>query len=280
MGTILFLLFFVLIIAILYYCLNQNTKDIQLNRIKVYEDTEAKINLLQLSDLHLENISISPEELFHQLKDEPIDLIAITGDFLDRKRTMPKLIPYLNQLNKLQPKYGMYAVLGNHDYFLSEKNVQKLMNILESHHCKVLCNEALALSINGTRVNIIGIDDFHSNRSDIRKSYEHVKKGMNLVLTHDPNIVLHMNHVPFDYLISGHFHGGQICYPKAFHLMKMGKLPKMNITKGFHYYNGRPFYINEGLGQTGLNIRLGSRPEITIHEIGIKGMEKAASQVV
>ena len=60
-----------------------------------------KLNILQLSDLHLENISISPIELYEKLKDEPIDLIALTGDFLDRKRTIPKLVPYLKILNQL-----------------------------------------------------------------------------------------------------------------------------------------------------------------------------------
>ncbi|MCY9457309.1 metallophosphoesterase, partial [Bacillus inaquosorum] len=29
----------------------------------------------------------------------------------------------------------------------------------------------------------------------------------------------------------------------------------------------KPFYISEGLGQTGVNIRVGSRPEVTFHQI-------------
>lgn len=33
--------------------------------------------------------------------------------------------------------------------------------------------------------------------------------------------------------------------------------------------DGKPFYINEGLGQTGVNIRIGSRPEITLHELSL-----------
>jgi uncharacterized protein len=89
------------------------------------------------------------------------------------------------------------------------------------------------------------------------------------VLTHDPNIVLHMEDYPFDYLLAGHFHGGQIRYPKAYHLVKMGKLPRLNMIKGLHSHNNSPFYISEGLGQTGVNIRVGSRPEITFHDIAI-----------
>lgn len=92
---------------------------------------------------------------------------------------------------------------------------------------------------------------------------------MTIVLTHDPNVVLEMHDYSFDYLMAGHFHGGQICYPKAYHLVKMGKLARKNIIKGLHTHNKKPFYISEGLGQTGINIRVGSRPEITFHNIAI-----------
>ena len=164
----------------------------------------TQINVLHLSDLHLENLSITPEELYNKVKDEKIDLIAVTGDFLDRKRSISKLVPYLAIFNKISPT--------------------------------------------------------------------------NLVLTHDPNLVLHMKDYHFGYLLSGHFHGGQICYPKPYRLVKMGKLVRMKMIKGFHTHDGKPFYINEGLGQTGVNIRVRSTPEITIHTLTLG--EKSASQAI
>lgn len=206
---------------------NNNTKDVVINKIQIKNNQPnnlaPKLNILQLSDLHLENISISPEQLYDRLKDETIDLIALTGDFLDRKRTIPKLIPYLKVFNRLGAKCGIYAVLGNHDYVLRGENLQKLIDTLNKYDCKVLQNESEIIDFHGSPVNIIGIDDFSTKRSDLIKSYSHVKYGLNLVLTHDPNIVLDMKKYHFDYLIAGHFHGGQICYPKAFHLATMGK---------------------------------------------------------
>ncbi|WP_018663549.1 metallophosphoesterase [Heyndrickxia acidiproducens] len=272
------ILFIFLIIIIVYYFIKKahwNTKDIVFNKIKVNSALplstghHPKLNVLQLSDLHLENISISPHELYDMLKDEPLDLIALTGDFLDRKRTIPKLVPYLKVLNQLHAKYGIYAVLGNHDYVLPEKNVTELIGLLEKYQCKVLQNKHDTISVNGTRVHIIGIDDYSTNRSNIEASYQGITTGTKLVLTHDPNIILDMKDDHFDYLLAGHFHGGQICYPKPYHLAKMGKLARMNVIKGFHTQNGKPFYISEGLGQTGLNIRVGSRPEVTLHELAL-----------
>lgn len=284
-----FLIIAFLILIPVYYLINlfkkahKNTKDVVINKVKINESSihgYQKLNILQLSDLHLENISISPTELYEMLKDEHIDLIALTGDFLDRKWTIPKLAPYLETLNKLNAKYGIYAVLGNHDYVLKNKNLQNLIDMLQQHNCKVLQNEHEGIDVNGSRVNIIGIDDFSTKRSNLEASYKKIKQGTNLVLTHDPNIVLHMKNYHFDYLLSGHFHGGQICYPKAYHLVKMGKLARMNITKGLHFQDGKPYYINEGLGQTGVNIRIGSRPEITLHEMPLSVVEHAVTQAI
>lgn len=246
----------------------RNTKDIVLNRVTINHSDEnlQKLRILHLSDLHLENISITPDELFDKLKDEKIDIIALTGDFLDRKRTIPKLVPYLQVLDQLQAKYGMFAVLGNHDYVLKDRNLEKLLKTLVENNCTVLRNENVELIIRGKRVNIIGIDDFSTNRSNLESSFTGLKPGYHLVLTHDPNVVLQMKQYHFDYLLAGHFHGGQICYPKAYHLLKMGKLVRMNMIKGLQSYDEKMFYISEGLGQTGINIRVGSRPEITIHD--------------
>ncbi|MFD1038860.1 metallophosphoesterase [Virgibacillus byunsanensis] len=264
----------IVIIGFLIYKAYKNTQDIKINNIKiasksVTSSTES-LSILHLSDLHLENISLKPEQLAKKLENKSVDLIALTGDFLDRKRSIPKLIPYLKVLNDIQPKYGIYAVLGNHDYVLKENDLNTLKNVLTQYNCTVLQNSSETITANGQTINIIGIDDYSTNRSDVSMSFQQVKQGTNIILTHDPTVVLDMAEYKFDYLMAGHFHGGQICYPKAYHLAKMGKLAQKNIIKGLHMHNSAPFYISEGLGQTGVNIRVGSRPEITFHDLSIQ----------
>jgi uncharacterized protein len=280
---------FIALIAILlvYYFLrkaNKNTYKVIVNKISVNPEQQyvnpTQVNVLHLSDLHLENLSITPEELYRQVRHEKIDLIAITGDFLDRQRSIPKLVPYLDILNKIAPSHGIYAVFGNHDYLLRKKNFEKLKQLLEDHGVRTFQNENESLFIHGHRLNLIGIDDFSSKRSSLVESYSSLKAGYNLVLTHDPNLVLQMKEYHFDYLLSGHFHGGQICYPKPYHLVKMGKLVKMKMIKGFHTHDGKPFYINEGLGQTGVNIRVRSNPEITIHTLTLGTKDAAEQQAI
>ncbi|PLR98775.1 metallophosphoesterase [Bacillus sp. T33-2] len=270
MFKIIFIAGFTLYFAFLFYKANKNTKEVVVNTISLACNREASkvnLNILHLSDLHLENISVTPEQLYTMAAKRPVDLIALTGDYLDRKRTIPKLVPYLKVLQKINPRLGIYAVFGNHDYILKGKNFERLKEALEENGCRTLQNEHASIIDGVDRLNIIGIDDYSTNRSDIEKAYAQLPEGYNLVLTHDPNIVLDMKDHHYDYLLSGHFHGGQIHWPKPYHLIKMGKLVRMKMVKGLHSHHGKPFYISEGLGQTGVNIRVGSRPEITYHHI-------------
>jgi predicted MPP superfamily phosphohydrolase len=274
--VVIFLIVSLLLISFISYGYkrgNQNTMDVSIqhiNSLSVNNPSQSSnLSVLHLSDLHLENISISPNELYEKVKNHQIDLIALTGDFLDRKRTIPKLTEYLKVFQKLNPTYGTYAVFGNHDYVLSKEPFEELTKLLEQNGCKTLRNETITIETNEGLLHVIGIDDFSTKRSDLKESYGNVGEGYKLVLTHDPNIVMHMKDYHFDYLLSGHFHGGQICWPKPYHLVKMGKLVRLNMVKGLHYFDGKPFYISEGLGQTGLNIRVGSRPEITFHQLSV-----------
>ncbi|ADI26686.1 metallophosphoesterase [Geobacillus sp. C56-T3] len=276
------ILAFLSLLALAIRKAHRNTYEAVLHKVQVgsSEDGDGVIRILQLSDLHLEKLSISPNDLYEKLKEEPIDLIALTGDFLDREESIAKLGPYLTALKQLNPTYGMYAVFGNHDYVLQGESFERLKATLEAHGCVVLQNETKTITVNGQTVNIIGIDDFYTGRSDIEKAYAGVKDGINLVLTHDPDIVPHMKDYPFDYLLSGHFHGGQIHWPKPYHLAKMSKtLTERNMIKGYHEWEGKPFYINEGLGQTGVNIRIGSKPEVTLHLLALSSRREAVKAV-
>lgn len=268
-----FLLISLLILSYFIYRANQNTYNVAINTVTpvinpLGSSNSPNMRILHLSDLHLENLSITPENLYDQLKDEKFDLIALTGDYLERPKSIPRLEPYLEVIQELNPQYGTFAVFGNHDYYLCKDSFQLLKKTLENYNIKTMQNENETITVGQKLVHIIGIDDNHSNRSNLELSYKGVsEEGIKLVLTHDPNLVLDMDQYQFDYLLAGHFHGGQICWPKPYHLRKFGKLVRLNLIKGLIHYKGKMFYINEGLGQTLFNIRIGSRPEITIHEL-------------
>ncbi len=234
--------------------------------------TDRKVtdmHILHLSDLHMERISVSPEKMYKQIADTNPDMIVLTGDYLDQPENLSKWAQYMEKIASLQPPCGIYAVLGNHDYRLNEK-VDDLISMMTSYGCRVLQNESLEIQYYNQSINIIGIDDYHTKKSDLEQSYANVNEGgLSIVITHDPNIILELTEqgYPVDYLLAGHFHGGQCNIPFAFRLYPMGNLPKNNMYKGLLDYRGKPLYISEGLGQSALNIRFNSRPEITLHKI-------------
>ncbi|WP_408006332.1 metallophosphoesterase [Pseudalkalibacillus sp. A8] len=277
---VLFLMVLFISILLIIYKAYKNTQKVTLNKVNLpipdsHHQHGPLLYILQISDMHIERISISPEQLYNKVAGEKIDLIAITGDFLDKKSTIPKLIPYLKVLQRLNAPFGLYAVFGNHDYVLKQNELEMLREVLENHGCKILQNEHEVIFFEGKRVNIIGVDDFHTKKSDLHKSFSSLKEGYDLVLTHDPNIVLTMKDYQYDYLLSGHFHGGQIHWPKPYHLAKLARtMMQMNMIKGLLYYDDKPFYISEGLGQTSVNIRIGTRPEITLHQLSLYEIEK------
>jgi predicted MPP superfamily phosphohydrolase len=268
-----------LLVAVVSIRAYRNTFDLTTQSVSVaikpskrFRDTNTwqPLTILHLSDLHMENLSVEAERIVRDFHGQPIDLIAITGDLLDRQKNIPKAVAYVETVMKLRPALGTFVVFGNHDYVLPPNKLAQLKCELERLGCHVLRNQSVTLKHNGQTLHVIGVDDYATRRSDLAKAYKNVTdEGVRLVLTHDPNIVLRMADYDYDYLLAGHFHGGQIHWPKPFHLIKMGKLPKMNMVKGLHYYDNRPFYISEGLGQTGVNVRLRSRPEITLHTLTI-----------
>jgi predicted MPP superfamily phosphohydrolase len=264
------ILLLLLFAGLLIYA-HRNTYHPVLNRIDLplskKHSALSNLNILHLSDLHMENLSVSSERLLHLIKGEQIDLIALTGDYLDRERSHAKVLKYMQALVDLKPKYGIYLVFGNHDYVLKGK-LEALKKDIQKLGIHVLQNENRTIIVEGEKLSIIGIDDYSTRRSQMVPSFAGVPDdAFRLILTHDPNVVLKMTDIRFDYLLSGHFHGGQIHWPRPYHLAKMGKLARQNIIKGLHFQAGKPYYISEGLGQTGLNIRLRSRPEITFHRL-------------
>lgn len=66
-------------------------------------------------------------------------------------------------------------------------------------------------------------------------------------------------------MLSGHTHGGQICLPGGFALIKLAKVPRKMLA-GAWQYEGLQGYTSRGTGSCGVAARFFCPPEITIHE--------------
>lgn len=220
------------------------------------------IRVLQLSDIHAERTRISPAKLRRLIETLKPDYVFVTGDFTERARHLPKVKRYAEAIGSAG--VPVYAVLGNHDHRLKPAQLDSLVHLLERNHIRVLRNESVLAE---GRMRFVGIDDYGSKKSRFDEAFAEVEPNMPVVvLTHDPNAVLHLRH-PYRYLMAGHFHGMQFNIPPLFRFINKGKLASSGIYKGLHRMECGTFYISKGIGQAGPNARLFVRSEVTLHEL-------------
>jgi predicted MPP superfamily phosphohydrolase len=219
------------------------------------------IRVLQISDIHVEKLRISPKRLNRLIRKENPDYIFLTGDFTEKPRYLSKVARYAQAISSA--RIPVFAVLGNHDHRLKPGMVKRLIQILENEGIMVLNNRVYV----SENLQIVGIDDLSSKKSRVYKSFKNVDPSKpTIVITHDPNTVLHIKN-KFTYLMAGHFHGMQFNLPYLHRFLKKGKLAANGIIKGLHVGTCGPYYISKGIGQSGLNARFLIRSEVTVHEL-------------
>jgi predicted MPP superfamily phosphohydrolase len=110
---------------------------------------------------------------------------------------------------------------------------------------------------------IVGVDDPTGRFDDLRGALDGVPDGATrILLGHSPDIVERIAHSPFDLVLVGHTHGGQVNLP----LLKdvwLSDDAARRYSAGLYAVGGSQLYVNRGIGTFPLPIRIGSRPEVT-----------------
>lgn len=218
--------------------------------------------IVLISDIHM-GTWITPQRLSEAVKAINwlnADLIAITGDFVtDLDHSTPSNLS-LN-LSILKAKDGVFAVLGNHDYWSNSKTVRQ---ILEISGVKELPNEAHTLRRGDATLHIVGVDDYWENKARLQDVIDRLpEQGAAILLAHEPDFaVISSKSGRFDLQLSGHTHGGQVKLPKIGPIV----LPiyGRKYPAGLYQIEDMLLYTNRGLGTGRPQIRFNCRPEITM----------------
>ena len=237
-------------------------KKISVNVGKQVPDGVIKVVLA--SDLHLGmmNSTNSLKKMVSLINNQNADLILLGGDVFDEDLG-PVIRNNLGDLLKnLKAKHGVYAVLGNHEFYCNAAEAQKY---LTDHHVTVL-RDSITVLENG--ITIIGREDLTAERmyGRKRKSLEQLLDGTNtsiiiLMLHHQPYHVAEVAESPVDLQVSGHTHNGQM-WPFNYITSAI-----FDISEGYRKINGTHFYVSSGYGTWGPPIRTNSRSEIIVFEI-------------
>jgi predicted MPP superfamily phosphohydrolase len=205
------------------------------------------------------------------------DLICFTGDMVHN--FSEELDPFVDILKQLEAPLGKYAVLGNHDYgayFNWESteeeaaNLERVKSQIRASGFDLLLNENRTLSLNGSSLSLIGVENWGKPPFPQLGDLEHALEGVNpdhvkILLSHDPSHwdlqVREKEDIALT--LSGHTHGMQFGIEIGNFRWSPSKWTYKQWA-GLYGENGQQLYVNRGLGYTGFPGRVGIRPEITL----------------
>jgi predicted MPP superfamily phosphohydrolase len=157
-------------------------------------------------------------------------------------------------LGRLRAPLGVYAVMGNHDWW---GGAPKLVAALEARGIHVLENSARPID---PGLWVVGVGDVQTGHSRPVSAMALVPpQAQALVLMHDPGSLVQMPPVR-GLAVAGHTHGGQVALPFLGAVLKPPRLPRA-WSYGWVDHGGVQAWVTSGLGVSILPVRFLRRPE-------------------
>jgi uncharacterized protein len=241
------------------YMLSIEHERIVLNRLPPAFES---FRIVQLSDIHHGPFSDRTQieravETANRLQP---DIIALTGDYISKERHYAA--PCAEMLGRLKAKYGVYAVLGNHDHWT---DAALITDLFRAEGITVLINEGMRFELNGSAFWLAGVDDTMVGLEDISLALAGARQGeMKLLLAHNPIVLRRAARADVDLVLSGHTHGGQVALRSE---PSQSGGPRRRFLKGLGRLGNTQIYVNRGLGTVVLPIRYGCPPEVSLLEL-------------
>lgn len=172
-----------------------------------YPAGAAPLKIAFLTDFHLDRLA-SARRLGHivdRVKEEAPDIIFLGGDYADAK--LERLDDCLRELARLKAPFGVWAVLGNHDYTHAPARV---LSALQAAGITPLENEGFWMDLGGGRIRIGGVADFWHGRPDWETAAgTAAPEDFVLLLAHNPDYAETLPPGAVDLMLAGHTHDGQ-----------------------------------------------------------------------
>lgn len=185
------------------------------------------------------------------------DLIAVTGDIIANGNEY--IGPAARALAELRAPDGVFAVMGNHDYFGAG---EALAQALTEAGLRLLRNDSVVLQRGGGVLCVAGVDDTWTGRADVARALRR-RAPFTVLLAHDPDLFPEAARRGAALTLSGHTHGGQLALPFLARRLNLARL-LTRYTSGLYALGDAVLYVNRGAGTTGPPLRIGARAEITL----------------
>jgi predicted MPP superfamily phosphohydrolase len=232
----------------------------------------------QITDIHAG--PLVPRDLIKEgvdlvMSSQP-DLIVLTGDFINGAtkilwttygRFKEKHYQYcIEELSRLNAPLGVFACLGNHDFWSGPEVADKVANGLKNIGVRVLRNESQALKRGDESLEIIGVDDYWGGSYSLSNALKEVpERTCRILISHNPDVNEDIENLKenIDLIISGHTHGGQIVLPLVGALYMPSPFGQKYLA-GLVRDGNRQTYVSRGLGLFFVPIRLNCSPDVSV----------------
>ena len=245
--------------------------------LNVYEMASDKIpnafdgfRIAQVSDLHNTEIGKDNEKLLSMLKEANPDIIVITGDMVDcRKTNIDIPLAFAEQAVQIAP---CYYVTGNHEVYVEE--YEDFKNSLIDLGVIVLADVKTEIELSGEKITLVGVDDpsfsWTDNETLIKEKLDNLLSeddGYTILLSHRPELFEIYVEKGVDLVFTGHAHGGQVVVPFIGGVIapNQGLFPKYDA--GLYTNGDTNMLVSRGIGNSLFPFRVNNRPEIILVEL-------------
>ena len=217
--------------------------------------------IAQVSDLHNTEFGENNEKLLSLIQNSGPDIIVITGDLIDSRRTdIEVAIRFVEEAVKIAP---VYYVPGNHECRI---DFTSFYAQLKAAGATLLLDRGVPIVRGEEHIYLMGIIDknFYVDRTTegALSSMIHDDVDFNLLLSHRPEHFDSFAYYGVDLALTGHTHGGQIRLPFIGGLYSQGFFPKYDA--GLFVSGQTNMIISRGLGNSLFPLRINNRPELVI----------------
>lgn len=192
------------------------------------------------------------------------DIVLLAGDYVIQGVIGGEFITPEKagiRLRKLRARNGVYAVLGNHDWWL---DAQRVARALTNSGITVLEDANQRLKAGRCEVTLVGISDFWEGPHDVDKAMQGADDPV-IVFTHNPDVFVEMPR-KVALAVAGHTHGGQVRLP----VIGAPVIPSnygQRFAAGRIEEDGQVYFVSTGIGTSILPVRFGVPPEVSVLEL-------------
>jgi predicted MPP superfamily phosphohydrolase len=226
----------------------------------------AGFRVVVLGDLHVgspHNGMSKLGEIVELARNAKPDLVLLAGDFVIHGVVGGSFEPpesIAAKLATLDASAGVYAVLGNHDWWLDGPRVRRAFEVVS---IPVLEDRATEITRGDCRFWLAGVSDWWEGPHDVGRALESVPVDAPvIVFTHNPDVFPEIpTHVSLT--IAAHTHGGQVYVPGWGRPVVPSEHGE-RFAIGHIVEEGRHLFVSPGLGTSILPVRFLVPPEISV----------------